>query len=391
MSTGPDEARKGLDIILGPTKEDNLALKRYNNIIKELSGTHYTTEDGTSVPVNIQDILSHVAIESGNFRDIKQREGGPAKTIWGLETEAYNALKDFIYEDGRIKKGMGQKFIDTYVEKVIRNGSTVIRGRIGRKYADQLSDKDVEQLKKEFPDFTFKVLLQRTNNGPYRQIEYRTKFPSNGKKDKWERYLQSLRHNVQNKFALFRDCWSSGGVGNDEPFMEGQPILQELYASESSADDSSALDALRRIYTEKNADMPAMDKARYMINETIKKKAAIDSLMHTDFSKYEKSEQTTTVKQPEENIWDKIGSFFKTSIMPYLPPAELFSPNPKLYEYLDSLEEPKPIKYIIKYGDTFNGIANKYGVSAEDLQKDNNITDPNKIKEGQVLKIRQSK
>lgn len=141
----------------------------------------------------------------------------------------------------------------------------------------------------------------------------------------------------------------------------------------------------------KNADMPAMDKARYMINETIKKKAAIDSLMHTDFSKYEKSKQTTTVKQPEENIWDKIGSFFKTSIMPYLPPGSLFSPNPKLYEYLDSLEEPKPIKYTIKYGDTFNGIANKYGVSAEDLQKDNNIADPNKIKEGQVLKIRQSK
>lgn len=43
--------------------------------------------------------------------------------------------------------------------------------------------------------------------------------------------------------------------------------------------------------------------------------------------------------------------------------------------------------YIVKRGDTLNEIASKYGITVQKLAAFNNIADPDKIDEGQVLKI----
>lgn len=389
MSAGPDEAREGLNTLLGYTKEDELAKKRYNNIIEELSGTHYTTEDGTEVPVNIPDILSHVAIESNNFRAGSQ-VGGPAKTIWGLEGPSYNKVKKFLYEDGRIKKGKGQEFIDAYVREIIGNGSRFIKGRMGRNIGDNLSDNEVNQLRKDYPNYTFTVKTRRTKNGTYRQIDYRTDFPSNGKKDKWERYLQSLKYNLPNRFILFRDCWSSGGIGADESFMKGQPLIQKLWDDKPGTRDTRALNALQKIYNERNQDRKAIDQAHYMIDRTKEKVKAAEWLMNEDFD---------SLKYRFYPYYGKAKLFSMVSSAVPSPLQPMFSSLNSTFsiaEYIDKKNRSKPkeityTNYTIKRGDTFGGIANKYGVSSKDLQKDNNITDPNKIKEGQVLKIRQSK
>lgn len=403
MSAGPDEAREGLNTLLGYTKEDDIAKKRYNNIIEELSGTHYTTEDGTEVPVNIPDILSHVAIESNNFRAGSQ-VGGPAKTIWGLEGPSYNKVKDFLYPDGRIKEGRGQEFIDAYVTEIIRNGSSFIRGRMGRVIGDNLSKNDVNQLRKDYPNYTFTVKTRRTNNGSYKQIDYRTAFPKTklteeqqqqqenqaDRKDKWERYLKCLQYNVPGKFILFRDCWSSGGIGADEVFMKGQPWIQRLWDDKPGTRDTRALDALQKIHDERNKDRKAMDQARYMVDRTNEKVKAAEWLMNEDFG---------ALKYRYYPYYGKAKLFsFISSVVPS-PSQPLFSDLNLAFSLAENIDKknrskPKEITYTnhtIKSGDTLGGIANKYGVSIETLKKDNNITDPNKIKEGQVLKIRQSK
>lgn len=46
--------------------------------------------------------------------------------------------------------------------------------------------------------------------------------------------------------------------------------------------------------------------------------------------------------------------------------------------------------YVVKSGDTLSGIAAKFGVTVKQLQEWNNISDPNKIYVGQVLKIKAS-
>ena len=45
------------------------------------------------------------------------------------------------------------------------------------------------------------------------------------------------------------------------------------------------------------------------------------------------------------------------------------------------------VTYIVKAGDTLSGIAVKFGTSVSQLCSWNNISDPNKIYVGQVLRV----
>ena len=52
---------------------------------------------------------------------------------------------------------------------------------------------------------------------------------------------------------------------------------------------------------------------------------------------------------------------------------------------------PKPLEdilYMVKAGDTLGAIAKRYGVTVADIQKRNNIANPNKIFPGQLLSIK---
>ena len=48
-------------------------------------------------------------------------------------------------------------------------------------------------------------------------------------------------------------------------------------------------------------------------------------------------------------------------------------------------------RYIVKSGDTLSGIASKYGTTYQELARINNISNPNIIFPGQVLKIEEEK
>jgi LysM repeat protein len=46
-----------------------------------------------------------------------------------------------------------------------------------------------------------------------------------------------------------------------------------------------------------------------------------------------------------------------------------------------------PVTYRVKPGDTLSGIADMFGVTVDDIVRMNNIADPNRLSEGQVLVI----
>ena len=52
-----------------------------------------------------------------------------------------------------------------------------------------------------------------------------------------------------------------------------------------------------------------------------------------------------------------------------------------------SVQGEQPGYYTVQPGDTLYGIAQKYGVSVQDLQTWNNISDPRTLKVGQTLKV----
>lgn len=57
----------------------------------------------------------------------------------------------------------------------------------------------------------------------------------------------------------------------------------------------------------------------------------------------------------------------------------------------DILAIPAPVDdivYKVKSGDTLSAIAKRYGVTVADIQKRNNIANPNKIFPGQLLSIK---
>ena len=63
-------------------------------------------------------------------------------------------------------------------------------------------------------------------------------------------------------------------------------------------------------------------------------------------------------------------------------------PNQKLKIYLDKTEEKNEIIYIVKSGDTLTAIAKKYNTTYQKIAKDNNIENPNKIYPNQKLVIK---
>ena len=58
-----------------------------------------------------------------------------------------------------------------------------------------------------------------------------------------------------------------------------------------------------------------------------------------------------------------------------------------IYRDASSSFSPHMIYYTVQYGDTLSGIAQKFGVSVQELCEWNNIANPNQIYAGQVLKI----
>lgn len=58
-----------------------------------------------------------------------------------------------------------------------------------------------------------------------------------------------------------------------------------------------------------------------------------------------------------------------------------------IYLPIEFEEETNEIEYVVKKGDTLSGIANKYGTTYQELAEYNNISNPNIINVGQVIKI----
>ena len=54
----------------------------------------------------------------------------------------------------------------------------------------------------------------------------------------------------------------------------------------------------------------------------------------------------------------------------------------------EQMKQALPVSYTVKAGDTLGAIAKRYGVTVADIQKRNNIVNPNKIFPGQLLSIK---
>lgn len=69
-------------------------------------------------------------------------------------------------------------------------------------------------------------------------------------------------------------------------------------------------------------------------------------------------------------------------------PRPISSPTPELAKKeIKKVNSKYTQTYTIKKGDTINGIAKRYHLNTNRLIKMNNINDPSKVKEGQVLKF----
>lgn len=66
---------------------------------------------------------------------------------------------------------------------------------------------------------------------------------------------------------------------------------------------------------------------------------------------------------------------------------EIFLDFVSVLPEVEDIQKPQTITYIVKRGDTLWAIANKYGVTIQDIVKENNIQNPNLIYPGQILKI----
>jgi LysM repeat protein len=53
----------------------------------------------------------------------------------------------------------------------------------------------------------------------------------------------------------------------------------------------------------------------------------------------------------------------------------------------EALPTTPPVTYTVRPGDTLSGIAAMFGITVDDIVRNNNITDPNTLAEGQVLTI----
>jgi LysM repeat protein len=53
----------------------------------------------------------------------------------------------------------------------------------------------------------------------------------------------------------------------------------------------------------------------------------------------------------------------------------------------EAMPTTQPVSYTVRAGDTLSGIATMFGVTVDDIVRNNNITDPNTLAEGQVLVI----
>jgi len=53
----------------------------------------------------------------------------------------------------------------------------------------------------------------------------------------------------------------------------------------------------------------------------------------------------------------------------------------------EALPTTAPVTYTVRAGDTLSGIAAMFGITVDDIVRNNNITDPNTLAEGQVLVI----
>jgi GH25 family lysozyme M1 (1,4-beta-N-acetylmuramidase) len=69
------------------------------------------------------------------------------------------------------------------------------------------------------------------------------------------------------------------------------------------------------------------------------------------------------------------------------PPVQPEQPVQPVQPEPDKVNKETKETYIVRVGDTLSAIASRYGTTWQDLARKNNITDPNKIYPGQVLKI----
>lgn len=65
----------------------------------------------------------------------------------------------------------------------------------------------------------------------------------------------------------------------------------------------------------------------------------------------------------------------------------VITPVPSPTATPEALPTTQPVSYTVKAGDTLSGIAAMFGVTVDDIVRNNNITDPNTLAEGQVLVI----
>ena len=103
------------------------------------------------------------------------------------------------------------------------------------------------------------------------------------------------------------------------------------------------------------------------------------------------------VVQPGDTLWD-LAKKFNTTVddiieLNDIENPDLIYPGEKLritqsnVTQLSPIDDTIEVYYVVKNGDTLNGIARKFGITLNEILQYNNIPNPNLIFPGQTIKI----
>lgn len=98
----------------------------------------------------------------------------------------------------------------------------------------------------------------------------------------------------------------------------------------------------------------------------------------------EKAEELKTVKKVSSKKISKATKSAKTK----KTSSSALKNSAKASSSSSSSNQDKPSTYVVKTGDTLTGIAEKYGMTVDQLAKLNNLNDSSNINIGQTLKLR---
>lgn len=198
---------------------------------------------------------------------------------------------------------------------------------------------------------------------------------SRGNAENWYNYNDGYKRGNTPKLGAVI-CWRKGQAGNSSDGAGHVAIVEEIKSDGSIVISQSAYKGTR-FYT-------STLKKPYSMGGTYVFQGFI--YPPVDFEEKSNAGYTTYVVKKGDTL-SGIANKYNTTYQELAKYNNISNPNIIQVGQVIKIPSNNVITYTVKAGDTLSGIANKYGTTYQKIAKDNNIANPNLIRVGQELKI----